>query len=206
MIAHSLLIIHIAAGSIALICGAVAAFAVKGSRTHIWPGRLFVLSMLVTAFSAIVLSIVRPNAFLLAVGFFTLYLTAGGWVWARRLPLHRRARLGRYWGYFGLITAIYMLYAAYSPDSIDVILVVFAGILLSMAAFDAFRKQLPETPTALHGARMGGAYIAAFTAFLVVNIDLGIWGWLAPTVVGSPLIAVGIRRFRNRRVGAPVEA
>lgn len=206
MIAQILLIIHIAAGSLALLSGGIAAFAAKGSKLHTRLGRVFAIAMLVTALVAIALSIIHPNTFLLAIGFFTLYLTGSGWLWALRIPLNRRAKLGRYFGYYGLGTAAYMLFAAYRPGYINVVLLVFASILLSMAAFDAFRKTTPKTPLALHGARMGGAYIAAFTAFVVVNIDLGLWGWLAPTAVGSPLISLGIWRFNKRkaekRVGA----
>jgi len=120
-------------------------------------------------------------------------------------PHFYRQQLTQRWGYFGLIAAIYMLHAALSSSFANVVLVVFAAILFSLAAFDAFRKQLPETPPTLHGARMGGAYIAAFTAFIVVDIDLGIWGWLAPSAVGSPLIALGLWRFKNRRVEKPAE-
>ncbi len=206
MIAQILLILHIAAGSLALLSGGVAAFAAKGGKLHTRLGRVFAFAMLVTAVFAVALSIIRPNTFLLAVGFFTLYLTGSGWLWARRIPLDRRAKLGRYVGYFGLATALYMLYAAYNPPAINIVLIVFAGILLSMASFDAFRKSRPKTPLALHGARMGGAYIAAFTAFVVVNIDLGIWGWLAPTVVGSPLITLGIWRYNNRKTKKRVDA
>ncbi len=197
MTAQILLFIHIAAGTIALLSGGIAAFAKKGSKPHVLPGRIFATSMAITACSALALSILRPNTFLLAVGFFTLYLTGSGWLWARRIPLNRRASMGRYFGYFGLATALYMLYSAYTPGRINVVLLVFAAILLGMAGFDAFRRQRPKAPLELHGARMGGAYIAAFTAFVVVNIDFGIWGWLGPTIVGSALITLGIRRYKQ---------
>jgi hypothetical protein len=46
---------------------------------------------------------------------------------------------------------------------------------------------------------MGGAYIAASTAFLVVNVEWGVVGWLLPTAIGSPLIAFALRKYRKRR-------
>lgn len=199
MTATILLVIHIAGGTIALIAGGLAAFSAKGNKLHILSGRLFAIAMLFTAFSAIALSTMRSNYFLLAIGFFTFYLVGSGWLWAQRIPLVQREKMARWMGYFGLSASAYMLHVAYEPESINIVLVVFALIMLSMAIADAFRKKRPKDPLTLHGARMGGAYIAAFTAFVVVNIDLGVWGWLGPTLIGSPLIALGLRKYGRRK-------
>lgn len=199
MTATILLVIHIAGGTIALIAGGLAAFSAKGKILHILSGRIFAIAMLLVAFSAITLSTMRPNYFLLAIGFFTLYLVGSGWLWARRIALSQREKLGRWMGYFGICTSAYMLYVAYEPGAINIVLVAFALIMLSMAIADAFRKKRPKDPLTLHGARMGGAYIAAFTAFIVVNIDLGVWGWLGPTIIGSPIITLGLRKYSRAK-------
>ena len=50
-----------------------------------------------------------------------------------------------------------------------------------------------------HIGRMGGAYIATCTAFIVVNFTFlpDILLWLGPTFIGSPLIAYSIFRYRQ---------
>ncbi len=192
--------IHIAVGSIALLAGGIAAFAVKGSSLHKRSGRFFAMSMALTAVSAIALSIMNYNPFLLSIGFFTAYLVGSGYLWAQRMPLQRRYRMGRYIGMAGVLTAAGMFYVALSYPVMSVVLLVFGGILLFMAGADALRRKPPKNPIALHGGRMGGAYIAATTAFLVVNVEWTIAAWLLPTVVGSPLIAIGIRRYAKRGV------
>lgn len=203
MITQTLLYLHVVAGTAALLSGGVAAIAEKGKDTHIRSGRVFALAMAVTALSAILLSLLRPNPFLLGIGFFTAYLTASGWIWMRRIPLMLRVRYARRIAYGGFATAAYMLFETFAYKQVNVILLVFALILLIMATPDIFRRKNPKSPVTLHGARMGGAYIAALTAFIVVNIDFGIWGWLAPSAVGSPLIALSIRRFSTKK-GKPV--
>jgi hypothetical protein len=46
---------------------------------------------------------------------------------------------------------------------------------------------------------MSGSYIAATTAFLVVNIQLPQYNWtlwLLPTVIGSILISRSVRKYK----------
>lgn len=192
-----LIYLHIAGGTAALISGAISGISEKGKKPHIRSGRIFGLTMAVTAISAIFLSLIRPNPFLLGIGFFTIYLTASGWIWIRRIPLALRVKYARLIAFGGMITAAFMLFEAFSSHTMNVVLLVFSLILLVMAVPDALRRKNPKSAATLHAARMGGAYIAAFTAFLVVNVNLGIWGWLLPSAVGSPLIAFGVRRYLN---------
>jgi len=199
MTAQILLYIHIAAGTIALTIGALAAFSRKGGNLHIQAGRVFVVAMAVTALSAIVLSTIRPNPFLLGIGFFTGYLVFSGWIWARRIKIPLRVRYAKWVAWLSMAPAIYMLYHAFAHGFINWILVVFGGILLSMAIPDAIRRKNPESPIRLHASRIGGAYIAAFTAFLVVNIEWGLWVWLGPSAVGTPLIALAQWQFAKRK-------
>src|SRR5690606_36170620 len=152
MITQTLLYLHIAAGTAALISGAVAAVSEKGGNVHIRGGRVFAVAMAVTALSAIFLSLLRPNPFLLGIGFFTAYLTASGWIWMRRVPLMLRVRYARRIAFGGFATAAYMLFETFSYGQVNIILLVFALILLVMAAPDIFRRKNPTSPVALHGA------------------------------------------------------
>ncbi len=60
----------------------------------------------------------------------------------------------------------------------------------------------------MHVSLMCGSYISFVTAFLVVNLGLGSWpAWIAPTLIGSPLIArAALRHGRPRLSGAAVSA
>lgn len=202
MTAQIILYAHIAAGTLALAMGAIAAIAKKGGNLHIQTGRIFVVCMAITAITAIWLSVIRPNPFLLGIGFFTGYLVASGWNWARRIKISLRTRYAKMLAFPGIGAAVYMLFQSWNDGRINMVLIVFGTILLAMAIPDAFRRKNPESPIRLHAGRIGGAYIAAFTAFLVVNIEWGLIVWLGPTVVGTPLIFLALRRFEKRRNGS----
>ena len=77
------LTIHIIFGSLGLFTGAVNLLRKKGGKTHEGIGKLFVISMIVTGFSALTLSVLKPNLFLFIVGVFTLYLAGTGQAYMR---------------------------------------------------------------------------------------------------------------------------
>jgi uncharacterized membrane protein len=197
------LIAHILTGSLALLAGAVAALAKKGSRAHTRSGKAFGVSMILCALSALVLSMLNFNSFLLGIGLFTLFLTGSGWLWGMRSAPHVRNQRGRYMAWFGLVAAAYMVYVALRVQVLPVVLLVFAAIMGAMAGNDALRTPAPGKHITLHGGRMGGAYIAATTALLVVNANgklpiPDVWVWLGPTIIGSPLIAIAIAKWHAR--------
>lgn len=79
------LTVHVAAGSIGLVSGTIAAIARKGFGVHRKAGTLFVASMLVMAASAIYLGFAIPGQLLnVIIGIFAFYLVATGWVAATR--------------------------------------------------------------------------------------------------------------------------
>ena len=60
------------------------------------------------------------------------------------------------------------------------------------------RKWVKNDWLCTHIGRMGGSFIATSTAFLLTNIHFEpAWiVWLAPTVIGSPIIAVAIGKWK----------
>ena len=70
----SLLTLHIATGSLALLTGTVNMLRQKGGEKHRKMGRLYVRCMLATGVSALVMAQLKPNPFLFIVGVFTIYL------------------------------------------------------------------------------------------------------------------------------------
>lgn len=195
----TLVVIHALAGGLALLAGAVAALTRKGSRPHVVGGRIFGGAMAFAAVSAVTLAIWEPDPFLLGIGLFTAYLVASGWAWIRPAPLASRVRRARLAAGGGVLAAAYMVMTAVRGSGLSVVLLVFAGVMAVLALTDLVRHAEAEEVVERHGGRMGGAYIAAVTAFLVVNLDgvPDLLVWLGPTVVGTPLIALSIRRFRS---------
>jgi uncharacterized membrane protein len=195
-----LLFFHALAGSLGLLMGLAAALFRKGSANHNRVGRAFGGLMILAGASAVILALWHPNSFLLAIGFFTLYLVSSGWVWIRRTPLSRKVKTAKMVGSLGLVAALYMIYIGYTTGRGAIVLYIFAGILSVFALSDLFKKASPVKAASNHGGRMGGALIAAITAFLATNAtflpELVIW--LGPTIIGSPLIAIGIRSYYKR--------
>ena len=75
-----------------------------------------------------------------------------------------------------------------------------AGILSILSLADLVVKTAPNKSAGKHGGRMGRALIAALTAFMATNVYFipPLLIWLGPTVIGTPLIVLGIRRFYAR--------
>lgn len=79
------LILHVIAGTIALLAGIVAMSSRKGARTHRLAGTVFFVSMLVMAVFADYLAVAMPEQIPnLFIGTFTIYLVATAWLTVRR--------------------------------------------------------------------------------------------------------------------------
>jgi hypothetical protein len=79
-----LLALHISAGSVGILSGTAALSFRKGSLRHAQAGKVFVLSMLIMATSALCLAIIKHQAGNILGGAFTFYLVATAWLTARR--------------------------------------------------------------------------------------------------------------------------
>lgn len=198
MIRTVLLAAHIAGGSVALLVLAPVLVSAKGKGLHVRAGRAYVYGMTVALASAYPLAVLLPSPFLGGVALFSTYLVGSGWRWMRR-----DADATAAWGVRG---AVAMLVAAagmvavgswqlVGGDGLGVALLVFAGIGGTLALEDlrVLRGDRPERRRrmALHLGRMLGGAIATVTAVLVVNVTTDpVWlAWVAPSIVGSPLIA-----------------
>lgn len=76
--------IHIIAGLIALIAGAIALYSVKGSNLHRSAGVVFAIAMLTMTSSAVVMAtFISPNRGNVVAGLTTFYLVATAWLTVR---------------------------------------------------------------------------------------------------------------------------
>lgn len=207
-----LLIAHIASGSLALVTGALAIFTRKGSKPHKQGGRIYYHAMLFVAFTALVMAAWKSNQFLLSIGIFSLYMAYTGNRAVKRrkgeAPIHQIlddtllvfAFAGGGWLlYLGLPTLLQ------GHVDMNIVAVIFGAFTLGMAVEDLGRRFSDrrfdkKANLLLHIGRMGGAFIATFTAFLVTNVYLEpVWTlWVAPTAVGSLLMAFATRKWRKK--------
>src|SRR5215469_16159692 len=80
-----ILVLHICAGMLAMLSGAVAASFRKGSHRHVVAGKVFVFSMLTMAAGGIYLAILKHEPDNVGGGLITFYLTVTAWLTARRM-------------------------------------------------------------------------------------------------------------------------
>ena len=78
-----LLPIHILAGTIALLCAALAVSSEKGKRLHVLSGRTYFWGMATIFLTAIPMSIISNNIFLFLIAIFSFYLAFAGMRFAR---------------------------------------------------------------------------------------------------------------------------
>jgi hypothetical protein len=213
MLFQSLLILHIIAGFVALLVGAMAIVSRKGSQNHLKSGKWYVISMFIVGFSAIAMTQLKSNPFLFTVGVFTLYLTYAGQrsiFYFRLKEAYRTGWKDRLPILIALIVAMGMvgqpIYQMLKSGVFSVnVMAVFGAILLGFGIRDLimlikYPIYQPNDKTWLikHIGMVGGAYIATLTAFLVTNVTFspGWVIWLAPTLIGSILIARASKAWR----------
>ena len=192
-----LLPIHILAGTIALLCAALAVSSEKGKRLHVLSGRTYFWSMATIFLTAIPMSIISNNIFLFLIAIFSFYLAFAGMRFARNrkgvattldwiaVSLMILSGLGMW-----ILAAIYFL----NTNTQYIVLLVFGflAIALGYADFKSHKNKsaIGKERISRHLTNMMGGTIAVVTAVLVVNPPFEpewVW-WVLPTVMITPLI------------------
>ncbi|MCH7402971.1 hypothetical protein ACFOUP_09640 [Belliella kenyensis] len=200
---------HIAFGFTALLSGILAILFTKGSKKHNLSGMLYYWCMIGIGITAFLIAIPKGNMFLLMIGGFSTYMTLTG---RRYLQLRKHLKpkfsiVDRLFQGIALVTVfipiVYFSLQSWSNlGGFTVVFAVFGSFLLSMVWVDMRASSKLETLPkkwflSMHISRMMGAFIATFTAFLVINLhtDPVFIAWLLPTVVFTPLIIYFQRKF-----------
>lgn len=212
------LIVHVAAGFTALTIGVVPMFARKGGRLHNQTGLVFYYSMSVVALTSLWLVLFKGSAlFLLFIAIFSYYSTFTGRrevVRKHRLPtpLDRLMAAGAVLSALGMIgLGAYQLLGG-DLHFTSVLYLMFGGALLAQGRYDLKRFWQLNSATKNswlyhHISRICGAYIAAFTAFLIQNANfsdhpyapfLNILLWVGPGVVGGYFIGRTIKSYKTK--------
>ena len=196
-----ILIIHILFGSIGLLTGTINIGRKKGDKSHFLVGKLFLISMIINAIAGFVMSIMHNNLFLLIIAVFSFYMVCTGQriLSLKSLLKNQKPKTIDYlltsgMLLFGLGFIIYGTYLLINSNNFGIVLLVFGLISILMVRTDLKlykgNSKFKNYWLLIHLQRMMGAYIASVTAFIVTNdkYNLGIIGWLLPTVVIVPLI------------------
>jgi len=204
----TLLVLHIFTGFLALLFGFIAMIVKKGGKVHRLVGKIFFFSMLGVTASALLISLIKKNQFLLFIAIFSFYQNYMGY---RALKEKSLEPLPIDWLVLivGSVNALFML------CSFNIVLMVFGTINLLLVSGNfrvnillGRKKALPPlTWLKRHIGMMIGAYIATVTAFIVVNDKWFVsplvpsWlPWLLPTIVLGPLIVYFTKKFTGKNV------
>jgi len=194
---------HIISGMTALVAGIVAIISSKGKNVHRKSGKTFYYSMLIVCASAIFISVVKNNTFLLHIGIFSFFLVFTGYRSIKNKGLKPNILD---W----VILCISVINCGIMIFSLNIVLMVFGGIgaWLSIADFRLFvlaihEKSIPKNQWLIrHIGMMLGGYISTSTAFIVVNVtmtDFPFIPWLLPSAVGTPLIIYWSRKYSLKK-------
>ena len=192
-----LLTIHVLAGTIALLCAALAVSLEKGKRLHVLLGRAYFWSMAAIFLTAIPMSIISSNIFLFLIAIFSFYLAFAGMRFARNrkgiattsdwiaVSLMISSGLGML-----ILSAIF-----FTNDNSQYIVLIVFGFLASRLGYADLMSYTNNTATgkeriSKHLTNMMGGTIAVITAVLVTNPPFEpewVW-WILPTALITPVI------------------
>ena len=192
-----LLVIHVLAGTIALLCSAIAVSSEKGKKFHVLSGKTYFWCMVGIFLTAIPMSIINSNIFLFLIAIFSFYLAFAGMRFAKNrkgiattidyiaVSLMILSGLGMW-----VLAVIYFI----NENSQYITLLVFGFIALALGCADYIshknKAAIGKERIAKHLINMMAGTIAVITAVLVVNVNIEpiwIW-WLLPTAVITPII------------------
>jgi hypothetical protein len=201
-----LLLTHTLAGTIALLCAALAVSSEKGKKLHVLSGRTYFWAMATIFLTAIPMSIIRSNIFLFLIAIFSFYLAFSGMRFARNrkgvqttldwiaVCLMILSGLGMW-----ILAVVYFL----NSNTQYIVLLVFGflAIALGYADFKNYKNNSATRKERIsrHLTNMMGGTIAVITAVLVVNPPLEpewVW-WVLPTALISPVIFWWNRKILN---------
>lgn len=207
-----MLILHIAGGTVALLVGLVSIFSKKGSPTHRWAGKIYFGGMTAVFIGAVFTAIGHNKDFLLMIGFFSYYLTVRGYRVLFLKKLHEGEKAKWVDWIVSIVSAVFILtlfgwgiWAVSLGAGMGIAAIVF-GVVGSIFLFKDIQNFVRPPKAKMHWwyshiGSMGGSYISAVTAFVVVNIELPSYNWvlwILPASVGGSIIAATIIKYKRQ--------
>jgi uncharacterized membrane protein len=203
--------LHIAGGTMALITGLVAMLTTKGGKVHRKFGKIYFWSMTTVFVSAVVLAVGHQRVFLFMVAFFSYFFTVRGYRILFLKGLGKTTQANWLDWLIVVISACFMIflitwgiYGLIEGEMMGLVGLLF-GVIGSTFVVSDIRtfRTLPERMHwwYSHIGAMGGSYISAVTAFVVVNISIPGFGWvlwIIPSVIGGILIGRTIKKYKSK--------
>ena len=207
------LVLHIIGGSVGLFTGTINLVCKKGDKNHKLVGKIFAFSMLTAGFSSFILSIILQNYFLFMIGVFTIYLVGTGYRYIHlkmlgsdQIPTILDWIITTMMLFAGFTFIGLGIYKIFLLDNFGIVFMVFGilGLRLVKTDFNNYKGKFKTKNYWLiaHLKRMTGGYIAAITAFLVVNSKYSpivlpsVLIWLLPTAILTPLIISWTKKYK----------
>ena len=201
---HYLLIIHILAGTLALMAAVSAVVASKGKKVHIIAGRIYFWGMTIIFLTAIPMSIVSGKVFLFLIAIFSFYLAYAGMRFARN-----RTGIANIFDWVavglmilsGMVIWCLPIFYFINNNSQYITLIIFGFIAISLGYTDfrGYRNKsaIGKQRIARHLMNMLAGTIAVITAVLVTNIYIEpvFILWILPTIVITPIIFWWNRKY-----------
>lgn len=214
--------IHILAGALGLLLGTVILIKRKGDKLHKKLGKLFGVSMLISATLSFFLSIIHSNIFLFCIGILTIHLVGTGWryLFLKNLDNNQKPLLIDWFLFvFMIVFSLLFLYLGINSllhnNFFGIAPLGFAtlGIKNVYNDYNIYFGKINTKNYWLtsHLERMTGAFIASFTAFLVniVGKYLGQFNWFAnftfitwllPGIVIVPFLIKWKRKYEIKKL------
>jgi hypothetical protein len=203
---------HILAGFTAFFVAPIPLLTAKGGKTHRRWGKIYFWAMAVVAATAIVLAFWRPILFLAFIAVFSFYFAFRGYrVLSRKHPLQGQGPSSIDWAaavlaFLGSAALITLGIVRPSPIwvQLSVVAIVFGVIGVAFAVSDIWGFLHPPADKNFwwyaHMGGMIGSYIAAVSAFSVVNFHFlpPAVRWLWPIAIGVPGIFIWVGYYRRR--------
>ncbi len=213
---------HIVAGFTAFFIAPVPLLTAKGGKTHRRWGKIYFWAMAVMAATAMVLALWLPILFLAFIAVFSFYFAFRGYrVLSRKLPLQGQGPRAIDWAaavlaFLGSVALIVLGIVRPSPVwvQLSIVAILFGVIGVAFAASDLWQfMHQPADQNFWWYAHMGGmigSYIAAVSAFSVVNFHFlpRAVRWLWPSAIGVPGIFIWVGYYQRRfgRKDKPAES
>jgi len=199
---------HALFGSVALAVGLIAAISVKGSKIHKRMGAIFHHSMVISILISLIIAVIPAhfNPFLFGIGVFSIYSVIMGKRCLKFTNPNHNLYIDKLLAYILLFNCFLMIgIPVILNGKLNIILAIFGAIGILIGVLDIKLYQNPAhlktERLKLHINKMSGGYIAAVTAFLVVNDLLpGYWAWFTPTILGSLYATYYNVKMRNRKL------
>lgn len=209
------LIVHVAAGCLALLSGLGAILFRNHVKRHKPIGRIYFWCMTVVFVTAVYVSLAHHNLFLFCVAFFTYYSCLTAYRSLKLKKLHHGQKPHWFdWGaeiLFGVIHlgftgyGVWLLLAGVTDFGIICLAFGLLGLRGNQLNVKRLRGIVQHSNYWLlaHIGGMLGSYIGAITAFLVNNNNRWmhlpqIVAWLGPAILLVPLIVYEVNKFRKK--------